>query len=118
MDELLQKSKQLAVDTVLFVDTMEKTMVQSVLGKQLLRSGTSAGANYRAARRSKSPADFIAKLGIVEEEADETLYWTELLVETKKVIPHQVAHLQSKANEVLAMTVSSIRTSRVACRSS
>jgi four helix bundle protein len=83
-----------------------------VIGKQLIRCETSAGANYRAACRAKSPADFIAKMGIVEEELDETLYWMELLVASELISEDRLTELTNEANELLAITVSSIRTAR------
>jgi four helix bundle protein len=83
-----------------------------VLGKQILRSGTSVGANYRAACRARSPADFIAKLGIVEEECDETSFWLELLEESGIVSASRLSKLKSEADELLAMTVASINTAR------
>ena len=83
-----------------------------VLGKQLLRSGTFVGANYRAACRAKSRADFISKMGIVEEEADESMYWMELLIESGLVQHDRVADLLNEADQLIAMTVSSIQTAR------
>jgi four helix bundle protein len=70
------------------------------------------GANYRADCRGRSVADVIAKLGIVEEEADETIYWLEVLVESKQIPPDRVANLAKEANEILAMTIASIKTLR------
>jgi four helix bundle protein len=72
------------------------------------------GANYRAACRAKSPADFISKMGMVEEEADESIYWMELLVDSGSVPGDGVASLLQEANELLAITVSSIKTARMA----
>jgi four helix bundle protein len=86
--------------------------VSDVVGRQLSRSGTSVGANYRAACRGKSAADVIAKLGIVEEEADESIYWMELLVEGGVVKQVHVDSLRREADELLAMTVASIKTMR------
>lgn len=83
-----------------------------MLGGQLLRCGTSVGANYRAACRAKSTADFIAKLGIVEEEADESIYWIELLVEAGLLKQSRVADLLDEANQILSIVVSSINTAR------
>ncbi len=83
-----------------------------VIGKQLLRSATSGGANYRAACRGKSQADLLNKLAIVEEEADETLYWLELLVESGIVPEAKLSLLMNETNEIIAMTVSSIKTLR------
>lgn len=77
-----------------------------------MRSGTSAGADYRAACRAKSTADFIYKMGIVEEEADESLYWMELLVEGGIMEPKKLELMMKKATELLAITVVSIKTAR------
>jgi four helix bundle protein len=83
-----------------------------VIGKQLPRSATSVGANYRAACRARSTAEFCAKMGIVEEEADESAYWLELLVEAEIVEREVLADLLAEANEIVAMVVASIRTAR------
>jgi four helix bundle protein len=82
------------------------------MGKQLLRSGTSVGANYRASCRARSPAEFVAKMGIVEEEADESAYWMELLIESGLVPERRLKDLLAEANELVAITVASIRTAR------
>ena len=76
------RTKQFALGVVKFVESLPRARVADVLGRQLLRSGTSVGANYRAACRGRSTSDVVAKLGIVEEEADESVYWMELLVES------------------------------------
>jgi four helix bundle protein len=83
-----------------------------VIGRQLLRSATSVGANYRSACRGRSPAEFCAKLGIVEEEADESAYWMELLIEGEVVGREVLADLHAEAGEIVAMVVASIRTAR------
>jgi four helix bundle protein len=83
-----------------------------VIGKQLLRSGTSIGANYRAACRGKSTADVIHKLSIVEEEADECLYWMELLIDSAIVSDKKLSKLYADVDEVVAMIVASIKTMR------
>ena len=75
----------------------------------MIRSGTSIGANYRAACRGKSTADMIAKLRIVEEEADESAYWMELLIESELIAEARLSELLQKTNEIIAMTVASIR---------
>jgi four helix bundle protein len=82
------------------------------IARQLERSGPSVGANYRAACRAKSTADFISKMGTVEEECDETIYWLELLADGGYVRGHQLKSLQEEAEEILAMVVASIRTTR------
>jgi four helix bundle protein len=78
----------------------------------MLRSGTSVGANYRAACRARSRRDFIAKLGIVEEEADETIYWIELLIESELIKRARVADLLQESDEILSIVISSIKTAR------
>ena len=81
--DIQYRTKQFALRIIRLVDALPKNKTSDVIGRQLLRSGTSVGANYRASCRAKSRADFIYKLGIVEEEADESLFWLELLVESK-----------------------------------
>jgi four helix bundle protein len=84
-DEFKKRTRAFALRVVRLTEVLPKTGTADVIGKQLLRCGTSVGANYRAACRAKSQADFIAKMGIVEEEADETIYWMELLVESGSI---------------------------------
>jgi four helix bundle protein len=105
-----QRTKELALRVIKLVGSLPKNTVSEVIGKQLIRSGTSVGANYRAACRARSTADLIAKLRIVEEEADECLYWMELIVEAKLVDPNNLKSIMSETNEILAMTVASIKT--------
>jgi four helix bundle protein len=83
-----------------------------VVGGQLLRAGTSVGANYRAACRAKSRADFISKMGTVEEECDESLYWMEILIRAEFLSEKRAASLMQEGHELLALTVSSINTAR------
>jgi four helix bundle protein len=112
MDETVfkQRTKQLALRIIEIVEVLPRTRTAEVVSRQLIRSGTSIGANYRAACRGKSVADVIAKLRIVEEEADESVYWMELLIESGLVPEVKLADLMREANEILAMTVASIRT--------
>jgi four helix bundle protein len=84
-DELRQRTRAFALRIIRLVEALPQTRSAEVIGKQLLRCGTSVGANYRASCRAKSQADFVAKMGIVEEEADESIYWMELLVESDLV---------------------------------
>ena len=107
-----QRTKQLAIRAIRLVHVLPNTMVADVIGRQLVRSGTSVGANYRAACRAKSTADMIAKLQIVEEEADETHYWLELLIEAGLVDETLLQPLMKETDEITAMIVSSIRTLR------
>jgi four helix bundle protein len=78
----------------------------------LLRCGTSVGANYRAACRARSPAEFCSKLGLVEEEADESIYWIELLIEAEIVRQELLQDLLQETNEILSMVVASIKTAK------
>lgn len=114
MDEQLfkQRTKRLALRVIELVEDLPTARTADVIGRQLLRSGTSIGANYRAACRGRSTADVISKLSIVEEEADETAYWLELLVEAKIISENSATGLLKETNEILAMTVASIKTLR------
>src|SRR5438093_6948539 len=105
-----QRTKQLALRFIDIVDALPKRRTADVLGRQLIRSGTSIGANYRAACRGKSSADVIAKLRIVEEKADESAYWMELLIESELLPEARLSELLQESNEISAMTVVSIRT--------
>ena len=110
--EFKNRTKQIALRVIRLVESLPKTNSAQIIGKQLLRSATSVGANYRAACRGKSEADIIHKLSIVEEEADESLYWLELLVESDIFPEAKLLPLMSDINEIVAMTVSSIKTLR------
>jgi len=107
-----QRTKQLALRIIRLVQALPQTVTAQVIGKQFLRSGTSVGANYRSACRAKSTADILHKLAIVEEEADETLYWLELLVEAALISETKLKSLILEVNEITAMTVASIKTIR------
>src|SRR5213596_906850 len=110
--DLKRRTKAFALRILKLVDAMPKTTVGRALASQIVRSGTSVAANYRAACRAKSSADFIAKMGIVEEEADETLFWLELLEESKLVPAAKLIAIKQEANELIAITVASIKTAR------
>jgi four helix bundle protein len=107
-----QRTKKFAVDVLKFASSVPKEREENILITQLIRSSSSVGANYRTSCRARSPADFIAKMGIVEEEADETIYWMELLIEAGFVAPLRLQSLLPEANELLAMTVTSIKTAK------
>jgi len=111
-NSLRERTKSFALRIINLVEALPKGRIAEVIGRQLLRSGTSVGANYRSACRAKSPADFIAKMGIVEEETDETIYWLELLVVSGLVNKKDITDLLDEANQLLAMTVSSIKTAK------
>jgi len=110
--DLKERTKRFALKVIKLVETLPRGRTADILGRQLLSAGTSVGANYRAACRARSTADFISKMGIVEEETDETIYWVELLIESALVHKEDVNHLLDEANQLLAITVSSIRTAR------
>ena len=107
-----ERSRNLGLRVIELVEGLTKSATTDVISRQLLRSATSIGANYRAACRGRSTADVMAKLAIVEEEADESIYWLELLIESGAVAADQVKELINEANEILAMTVASIKTLR------
>ncbi len=111
-EDFKRRTKHLALRVIRLVEALPQSRAAEVIGKQLIRSATSVGANYRSACRGKSIADVIAKLSLVEEEADETLYWMELIVEAGLLPPDKLNPLMSEANEILAMTVASIKTLR------
>lgn len=112
MDDLKQRTKQFALRVIRLVESLPRGRTADVIGRQLLRSGTSVGANYRSACRARSAADFQSKMGIVEEEANESAYWMELLVDAGLVKPNRLEILLAEANELTAITVASIKTSR------
>jgi four helix bundle protein len=101
---------QFGIRVIRLTESLLKTDAARVIGKQLLRCATAVGANYRAAARAR--ADFVAKMGIVEEERDETLYWLEMLVELQLINADHSKELRAEGNEILAIVVASIRTAR------
>lgn len=106
------RTKQYGLRIIRLVEALPDTQTASIVGRQLLRAGPSVGANYRAACRGRSTADTLSKLAIVEEEADETLYWMELLVEPDLVSECRLRSLMEEGDEIIAMTVASIKTLR------
>jgi|SRR5271166_1558186 len=111
-DALKLRTKDFALRIIRLYRSLPRTDDARVLGKQLLRSGTSIGANYHAACRARSRAGFIAKLGIVREEADETTFWLDLLQEVSVFPAEQLRPLTREANELVSIFVSSIRTAK------
>lgn len=107
-----RRTQQMAVRVIRLVQSLPHTVEADVIGRQVLRSSTSVGANYRASIRAKSTADCINKLKIVEEEVDESLYWLELLVEAEIIPQKQLEPLMNEINEILAIIVSSLKTLR------
>ena len=110
--DLKERTKKFALKVIKVVEMLPRGRIADILGRQLLRSGTSVGANYRSACRARSTADFISKMGVVEEEADETIYWMELLIEAGLVRKDDLISLLDEANQILAITISSIKTAR------
>ena len=106
-DEMRERTKQFALRVMRLVAALPKDQCGGVIGHQLLRSGTSVGANYRSACRAKSMPDFIHKLGIVEEEADECCYWPELIIEGDLMKPRKVALLMKEADEFVRIVAAS-----------
>src|SRR3989338_7063876 len=106
------RTKQFGLHVIRLLDDLPSQRTTDVLARQLLRAATSIGANYRAACRGISTADVIAKLDIVEEETDEALYWLEVLVEAGLVAQSKAVGLIAEADELLSMTVASIKTLR------
>jgi four helix bundle protein len=110
--EFKRQTKDIALRVIRLFGALPKSAEAQVLGRQLLRSGTSIGSNYRAACRAVSRADLLSKLGDVEEEADETLYWMELLVEAHIIPEARLGKLMADVDRVLGMVVKSIKTVR------
>ena len=111
-ETIKQRSKTLALEAFRLVESLPRGRAADVLGRQLLRSVSSVAANYRAACRARSRSEFIAKLGVVEEEADETLFWLEMLMESKLVACEIAQPLHAETGELLAIVVASIRTAK------
>ncbi|MGB4959084.1 MAG: four helix bundle protein [Saprospiraceae bacterium] len=111
--DLKGRTKRFAIEIIRWVDTFPSKQSAWIVGKQVVRSATSIGANYRTACRAKSNADFINKLKIVEEEADETMYWLEIIKEVNLTgdDPY-ITTLLKESNEIVAIIVSSIKTAR------
>ena len=115
--ELKQRTKQFGLGMIKLVESLPGTQTGRTIGNQLLRSGMSVGANYRAACRGRSKADFISKAGISLEEADECLYWMEMLEEAGIVPAGRMKELRKEADELVAILTASIKTARAHLRS-
>lgn len=107
-----ERTFQFGIRCIRLVESLPKSMSAQTIGRQLLRGGTSVGANYRAAVRGRSRADFVSRMGIVEGECDEALYWIDMLVELGLTTTKRVEGLRGEANEIIAITVSSIKPAR------
>ena len=110
--EFKERTLQLGLRIIRLYRALPKNGEAAVIGKQLLRSGTSVGANYRAACRGRSSADVLSRLAVAEEEADETLYWLELLAKAEVVPMQRLTPLMKEVDEVVSMLVASIKTLR------
>lgn len=110
--DLKKRTKQFALRVIKLVESLPKTQTAKVIGNQLLRSTTSVPANYRASCRARSNAEFRAKLGIVEEETDESVFWMEMLVDAGLVKHARVENLMDEGNQLIAICVTSINTAR------
>jgi four helix bundle protein len=111
-NEMKSRTKKYANRTIKVCEALPKNWIARTLGMQLLRSGSSVGANYRAVCRAKSNADFVNKLKIVEEECDESIFWMELLIDNDLMKPARLKNLMQEGNEILAMIVASVKTAR------
>jgi four helix bundle protein len=110
--EFKDRTRKLGLDAIRLVEGLPRSRVADVIGRQLLRCATSVGANYRAACRARSRADMLAKLAIVEEEADEVIYWLGLLVDAGITGEPSVRDIVAQADDILSMTVASMKTLR------
>jgi four helix bundle protein len=108
--ELITRTKQFALRIMKLVEALPRTIQGRTIGNQIMRSGTSVAANYRAACRGRSKIEFIAKLGTVEEEADETAFWLELIVEGGLIGAKKIEPLLKEATELVAITAASRKT--------
>jgi four helix bundle protein len=111
-DELRLRTKKLAIRTVELAEKMPNNYATQVIGKQLIRSATSVAANYRAVGRARSRADFINKMGIVLEEADETLFWLEMLSDLKKIQGDEFNSILIESKEIVAIFTAANKTAR------
>jgi four helix bundle protein len=108
--ELLERTKQFALRIFKLFGALPQTIQGRAVAAQLIRSGTSVAANYRAACRARSKPEFVANLGVVEEEADESAFWLELIIETELLSARKVEPLLAEAGEIVAMMASSKKT--------
>jgi len=115
--QMMLRTRKFAVSIIVFVSKLPKTTAGQIIGRQLIRSGTSVGANYRSALRGKSRADFTAKLGIVEEELDEVQYWLEVLVESQILEQERIQTLHDEADQLLRIIVTTIKSTKLASKS-
>ena len=111
-EDLKVRMRAFALRIIRLAESLPNTPTGNVIRNQMIRCGSSVGANYHAACRAKSRPDFVSKMGTVEEEADETIYWIELLIDAEIVKRSRVADLLDEANQILAIVISSIKTAK------
>ncbi len=111
-EALKSRTKKIGLEIIMLIDELPQKPSAWAISRQIVKSGTSIGANYRAACRAKSYADFINKLKIVEEETDETIFWLEIITESKMLTPERIQSLKNETNEILSIVVSAIKTLR------
>ena len=113
MQEIIKRrTKQIGLEIIKLVDELPNKPSAWEISRQIIRSSTSVGANYRASCRAKSTPDFINKLKIVEEEADETIYWLEILEESKLIESSRVEPIKKETDEIISIIVASLKTLR------
>ncbi len=117
-DELKTRTRQFALRAIRLCESLPETRASNVISNQLIRAGTSVGANYRSACRARSTKDFVNKLGVVIEESDESGYWIELIVEAKLMSEKRVAELMKEADELTAIFTASHKTASKSLRQS
>jgi four helix bundle protein len=108
--DLIERTKQFALRVIKLVGELPRTIEGRAIASQLMRSGTSVAANYRAACRARSKPEFIAKLGTVEEEADESAFWLELIIDAGLMSDSKIRPLLNEASEIVAIMASSKKT--------
>jgi four helix bundle protein len=111
-EELKKRTKDFGLRVIKLFEELSKTKKGEIIGKQLIRSGTSVGANYRAACRAKSSADFIYKIQMVEEESDESVYWLELISESNLIKQERIKNILQEANELTAIFTKAGKTAK------
>ena len=111
-EDFKKRTKEYSLRVIRLVESLPEDRVSRILGDQLLRAGTSVGANYRSSIRAKSRADFISKMNVVEEECDESLYWMELLIAAGQAAPGRLEALMQEGGEIVSIVVASIKTAR------
>ena len=108
-----KRTKRFVVDTIFFYRELPKTEEARIIGRQLLRSSSSAGANYRATCRGRSKAEFFSKMSIVVEEMDESVFWMEILIEAEIISEQKIRNLLKEANEILAVVSTARKTASI-----